>query len=154
MASSRPTSQYKTFRRIFSDVLLDQIEEPSTSEKKKLPRHTRHFHARQRQREDRYIRGIGLEEFIEYITSETFDSFPEDLKSLTYAGWASSKDLRDRYALPLTASNVATILPNLEETIGESLAAYDIVNEGVFEFLAPVLSEYVTAVTTRQDRLD
>ncbi|KAK2015428.1 hypothetical protein LZ32DRAFT_526755 [Colletotrichum eremochloae] len=89
-------------------------------------------------------------DFSYYLASEAFEAFPPDLRTLNHAAYAADPSLRSRYAPPLTGSDVADILPTLSPDVADSLAAYGIVDpdrQGAHEFLAPVLGEYVTALT-------
>ena len=92
-----------------------------------------------------------LADFIEYLAAETFDSIPSELQSLDHRIWAETPALKEKYSLPLTGADISELLPALNPSISESLITYGILNEsqqGVNEFLAPVLASYLTAVTT------
>ncbi|KAK1714602.1 YisB protein [Colletotrichum lupini] len=89
-------------------------------------------------------------DFTSYLASETFDSFPPDLKSLSHATHTADPSLlQSRFPLPLTGADVADLLPTLSSDVADSLAAYHIVDpakQGAHEFLAPVLTEYISAL--------
>ncbi|KAK1541473.1 YisB protein [Colletotrichum paranaense] len=89
-------------------------------------------------------------DFTSYLASETFDSFPPDLKSLSHATHTADPSLlQSRFPLPLTGADVADLLPTLSSDVADSLAAYHIVDpakQGAHEFLAPVLTEYISVL--------
>ena len=108
-----------------------------------------------------------LSEFIEYIAGEIFMTLPPELQTLDHHTWSSTPALQDTYSLPLTAESVAPLLLTLDPSVGDSLLAYGIVNSTdatgfaptrrptrseplltVHDLLAPVLTSYLTAVTT------
>jgi hypothetical protein len=94
--------------------------------------------------------GEELSEFIDYIATETFDAVPEELQTLTHYIWAESSTLQARYPLPLTGEHIASLLPTLDPSISDSLTTYSIIDgisQSVNEFLAPVLSSYISQVT-------
>jgi hypothetical protein len=92
-----------------------------------------------------------LAEFIEYIASEAYPSVPSDLQTLDHYIWAENKAIKERYSLPLTGEGVSLMLPALDPSVSDSLVAYGIIDDvtqTVNEFLAPILTEYITTVST------
>ncbi|CAJ2508540.1 Uu.00g135660.m01.CDS01 [Anthostomella pinea] len=92
-----------------------------------------------------------LADFTDYIATSTFQSLPPELKTLDYWTYSKSPALQSRYALPLTGADVPGLLPTLDPSVADSLAAYGITREpaqGVDEFLAPVLTAFLTALFT------
>ncbi|KAI0121687.1 YisB protein [Xylariales sp. AK1849] len=92
-----------------------------------------------------------LADFVEYIAADTFECLPDELKALEYYVYAKDADLQTRYALPLTGEDIATLMPSLEPSVSESLLTYGITDEdkqGVNEFLAPVLTAFLTSIST------
>ncbi|KAI1087602.1 hypothetical protein F5B19DRAFT_486590 [Rostrohypoxylon terebratum] len=92
-----------------------------------------------------------LAEFADYIAAETFHALPVELRTLDYHTYSKDTTLQSRYALPLTGSNTPLLLPSLDPSIADSLSAYGITREpaqGIDEFLAPVLTSYLTTLTT------
>src|SRR5687768_2110130 len=50
-----------------------------------------------------------LADFIEYLSSEIFESLPEGLKDLDHRSWREDEALQAEYALPLTVSSLASL---------------------------------------------
>ncbi|KAI8624159.1 YisB protein [Xylariaceae sp. FL1651] len=97
------------------------------------------------------VPGDDLADFADYIAAETFACLPSELKTVDYHEYTAIPSLQTRYALPLTGADVAIHLPLLDPSIGDSLTAYGITHEhtqGINEFLAPVLTAYLTALGT------
>ncbi|KAI1258755.1 YisB protein [Xylariaceae sp. FL1019] len=93
-----------------------------------------------------------LTDFTEYIATEIFASLPAELKSIDHNDYIATPSLQETYALPLTGEDIATHLPLLDPDISASLTAYGILHEhvqGINEFLAPVLTAYLTALSTK-----
>jgi hypothetical protein len=91
-----------------------------------------------------------LSEFIDYIAHSTFTSLPDSLQTLTYYIWTSSS-LEDKYPSPLTGQWIAdNLLPSLDPSIEASLSTYGITTatQTPQEFLAPVLTNYFSAIAT------
>ncbi|KAI3319789.1 YisB protein [Xylariaceae sp. AK1471] len=92
-----------------------------------------------------------LADFTDYIATETFAYLPAELKTIDYHDFIASPSLQSRYVLPLTGADIATHLPLLDPSIGDSLTAYGITSEdtqGIDEFLAPVLTSFLTLLGT------
>lgn len=93
-----------------------------------------------------------LSEFSDYLASTTFESLPPELQTITHRVWAESPHLQDQYSLPLTSADISDkIAGTLDPAVSESLTTYGIItppSEDVTTFLAPVLTSYLTAVTT------
>ncbi|KAI0150808.1 YisB protein [Xylariaceae sp. FL1272] len=93
-----------------------------------------------------------LADFTEYIATEIFACLPPELKTIDYNDYIATPSLQERYPLPLTGEDIAIHLPLLDSDIGDSLIAYGIIHEnvqGIDEFLAPVLTAYLTAISTK-----
>ncbi|KAI0449920.1 hypothetical protein F5B21DRAFT_26577 [Xylaria acuta] len=93
-----------------------------------------------------------LADFTDYIATETFACLPPELKAIDYHDYIASPTLQTQYALPLTGADISTHLPNLDPGISDSLTAYGITREekqGIGEFLAPVLTAFLQALSTR-----
>ncbi|KAI0104315.1 hypothetical protein GGR51DRAFT_230587 [Nemania sp. FL0031] len=92
-----------------------------------------------------------LADFTDYIATEIFLCLPPELKTIDYHDYIASSTLQAQYTLPLTGAEIPTHLPNLDPSISDSLTAYGITNEhtqGIYEFLAPVLTAFLTALAT------
>lgn len=91
-----------------------------------------------------------LADFTEYIATETFALLPTRLKTVDYHDYTAST--RDQHALPLTGADIHTTFPCLlDPSITDSLTAYGITDpqrQGPAEFLAPILTSFLTALRT------
>ncbi|GAB1317597.1 HNH domain-containing protein [Madurella fahalii] len=152
-------SNYERFRDILSSVLIEKITTPPTKPKpkrrpkKSTPPETPPTASASPSPE---ADADDLADFISYIATTTFLSLPLDLQTLTYRIWSDSASLQSRYTpLPLSPSAVSTILQSLDPSIPDSLVAYGITSPPTSlsgmttaEFFTPVLSGYITALTT------
>lgn len=147
-----PRNNYEPFRDCLSAVLIEKVTRPGpkarrrakTKGKTASPEPTDTGEHSPKDAED-------LADFVDYIASETFDCLPDELKTLEYYAYAKDADLQARYALPLTADDVAALLPSLDPTVPESLVTYGITDEarqGVGELLAAALSAFVAWIAT------
>lgn len=141
------------FRDCLSSVLIERVTKPEPKArrraKSKKPSAAEAPGGPQ-SRENRLKDAEELADFAEYIAAETFDCLPDELKTLDHHAYAGDADLQARYALPLTGSDVAALVPSLDPAVPESLLAYGITDEirqGPDEFLAPVLTSFVAAVS-------
>ncbi|KAJ1324141.1 5-methylcytosine-specific restriction enzyme A [Microdochium nivale] len=117
-----------------------------------------------------------LADFVDFTTEQTFEYLPAELKTVQHYEWVKDDEMQARYQLPLTSADVADLMPVLDPAIEESLAAYGIVErldddhninntptattatknkhkparnpQGLLEVLAPVLSAFITAIST------
>ncbi|KAI1826388.1 YisB protein [Xylaria intraflava] len=92
-----------------------------------------------------------LADFTDYIATETFACLPAELKTVDYHDYVASPTLQSKYTLPLTGADIAAHLPALSPSIADSLSAYVVTDEntqGVNEFLAPILTAFLTALAT------
>lgn len=148
----RQQKNYDLFRDCLSTVLIEKV----TNDEPKSRRR-----AKGRKPTERTIFGKSqssklkdteeLADFIEYVAEETFDCLPDELKAIDYYIYAKDPELQTRYALPLTGDDVATLMPSLDPSIIESLHIYGITDEnkqGPNEFLAPVLTSFMTSIST------
>ncbi|KAJ5084456.1 hypothetical protein NUU61_009035 [Penicillium alfredii] len=95
-----------------------------------------------------------LAEFIDFLASETFLSFPADLQNLSYAATQHDPTLAARYIpadadTPLDRAVIETLSSTVPVSISDSLAVYSLIPDAsdLPEFLSPILTEYVTSVT-------
>jgi hypothetical protein len=94
-----------------------------------------------------------LAEFTDYIATLTFTSLPPELRTADYHTYTTSPEIQAHYAsrVPLTGSDIPTLLPLLDPDISASLSAYGITDEakqGISEFLAGILTSYLTLLST------
>ncbi|KAF3806114.1 hypothetical protein GCG54_00004440 [Colletotrichum gloeosporioides] len=151
--SDEETTQFETFRDYLSAAIVEKVTKPASKPKKRAkktkssPPTTKPQHGT----DDTPVDADDMIDFSSYLASEAFESFPEDLKALSHVTYTADPALQSRLSLPLTGSDVAELLPTLSPDVSESLVAYNIIDpdrQGAHEFLAPVLTEYVAALTT------
>ncbi|TQN64540.1 hypothetical protein CSHISOI_10883 [Colletotrichum shisoi] len=149
------TAQFETFRDCLSAAVVERVTKPAPKPKRRSKKTNAATKSPGNEEKgtapvDAAVDADDMVEFATYLASEAYDSFPADLQSLSHAAYAADPSLRSRYALPLTGADVAAILPSLSPDVADSLVAYGIVDpdrQGAHEFLAPVLGEYVAALT-------
>lgn len=152
---SKPEN-YNQFQDAFSTILIDKMSKPQRAPKsKEKSRSTTLSTDSSRITEDPVQPkrdAEDLDEFTEFIASLTFDSLPFELQTLTHQVWADNPTLQEKYSLPFTSANVSEhILDNLDPTVSESLITYGVITppaEDITNLLAPVLTAYLTAITT------
>ncbi|KAF2815525.1 uncharacterized protein BDZ99DRAFT_435917 [Mytilinidion resinicola] len=95
-----------------------------------------------------------LGEFIDYLSHDIFTSLPASLRSLNHALYTKSPSLQSTYALPLSASTLASIVASVPVSIADSLTSYALITSPHYNpsvdlppFLAPILSAYITTAT-------
>ncbi|KAI2634439.1 YisB protein [Xylaria nigripes] len=89
-----------------------------------------------------------LADFTDYIATETFVCLLPELKTVDYHDYTASSN---QTPLPLTSAEIPSYLPILNPSIADSLSAYGIIDEdiqGINEFLAPVLTSFLTHLST------
>ncbi|KAK2034301.1 YisB protein [Colletotrichum zoysiae] len=158
--SDEETAQFETFRDCLSAAVVERVTKPAPKPKRRSKKANPKSRASTGSENgappaaadagDGPMDADDMIDFASYLASEAFEAFPPDLRALTHAAYADDPSLRSRYAPPLTGSDVAEILPTLSPDVADSLAAYGIVEpdrQGAHEFLAPVLGEYVAALT-------
>ncbi|OHF04462.1 YisB protein [Colletotrichum orchidophilum] len=160
--SDEETLQFETLRDCLSAAIVERVTKPAPKPKRRSKKANPRRGPKFQDEASSAVTGTGdvghdapvdaddMMDFTSYLASETFDSFPPDLKSLSHtAHTADPSLLHTRFPLPLTGADVADLLPTLSLDVADSLAAYHIVDpakQGAHEFLAPVLTEYVSAL--------
>ncbi|KAI2622734.1 hypothetical protein GGS26DRAFT_242500 [Hypomontagnella submonticulosa] len=157
---------YDIFRDCLSTTLIEKISQPSPKPKRRLkskkssaaPAPTPAIeptHEAAAQADENVDTNLSnaddLADFADYLAQETFRALPKDLKTLDYHTYTKDPSLQTRYALPFTGADTPALLPTLDPSVSDSLSAYGITHEssqGVNEFLAPILTSYLTSLTT------
>ncbi|KAH7362432.1 YisB protein [Plectosphaerella cucumerina] len=150
--TSLDTPQFDIFRDCLSAAIVERVTRPAAKAKKRARKgkHDQVDAAPVSADTGTANDAEDLAEFIDYIAGETFESLPDELKTLTHIAWAAPGDIQTRYALPLTGSDAAAILHSLDPSIPESLITYGIIDgerQGAPELLAPVLNDFIGAAT-------
>ncbi|QQK41632.1 putative pectin lyase a precursor [Penicillium digitatum] len=91
----------------------------------------------------------------DFIASETFATFPILLQTLSYAAIQHDPTLSTLYIppdtdTPLPRATLETLFSPIPVSVTDSLLVYGIIPDTVelLDFLAPVLAEYTSSVTT------
>ncbi|KAK4157701.1 hypothetical protein C8A00DRAFT_11515 [Chaetomidium leptoderma] len=165
---SEYTTNYEHFRDILSFFLIERIATPFSKPKPKSRRRAKKSTPEPVSSpptddiNDADASADDLADFTSYIATSTFLALPADLQSLTHHGWAGSPSLQALYTLPLTTEQATPLLQTLDPSIPDSLATYGITSPlndddatsppsnlpSPFQFLAPVVSAYITTATT------
>ncbi|AEO68058.1 uncharacterized protein THITE_160290 [Thermothielavioides terrestris NRRL 8126] len=170
-------ANYEQFRDILSSFLIERIAAPLSKPKPKPKRRSKKPSSgptkSQADNAEAEPSADDLAEFTSYIATAVFLALPPDLQSLTHHAWADNPSLQALYTpLPLSAERTAALLQTLDPSIADSLAAYGLTSPpspspssspltpsshstllalslpSTAEFLAPVLTAYLTATTT------
>lgn len=96
-----------------------------------------------------------LADFVDYLATEIFDSFPQELQELDYDAWRDSERLQSQYSLPLTADSLSPI--NLTPSVPDTLRTYNLISPDptldsplpatAEMFLLPALTSYLSTAT-------
>ncbi|OJD14994.1 hypothetical protein AJ78_04716 [Emergomyces pasteurianus Ep9510] len=142
---------YATFREFVSQALIYRAtERPSkTASRRKRkaspqPANSEKPPLNQRETDD----PEELAEFIDYIAGETFNSLPEEVRSLSYATVQGNSGLEDRYSEPLPPSTLDSLTATVPLSVSESLSVYGLIRDpsDFPTFLNPILTGYISAV--------
>ncbi|KAJ5908976.1 hypothetical protein N7495_001658 [Penicillium taxi] len=94
-------------------------------------------------------------EFIDFIASETFSSFPDSLRTLSYTAVQHDPNLSTLYVppdvdTPLNRAVLDSVTSVVPPDVTDSLAVYGLIPDvnDFPEFLTPILTEYIASVTT------
>ncbi|KAJ6141414.1 hypothetical protein N7470_009804 [Penicillium chermesinum] len=150
---------YAVFRGCLSNAIVARSEKPRSKRNAKAKRNNR--------KDVPKVEGTTLipvadrvdpeelAEFIDFIASETFSSFPEALQTLSYAAIQHDQALAKLYIPedPDAPFNRALLDPLCSVTpvaVTDSLAVYGLIPDAADfpEFLAPILTEYIASVTS------
>ncbi|OTB00756.1 hypothetical protein M426DRAFT_15115 [Hypoxylon sp. CI-4A] len=134
---------YDVFRDCLSTALIEKISKPQTKRKRKpkskkpsspTPTTTPAQNGDADADAD-LTYADDLADFADYIASETFDALPQDLKTLNHHTYTQDAELQARTS------------PAVSETLSTYGVTHDS-TQGIDEFLAPVLTSFVGALTT------
>lgn len=152
---------------LFRDCLSATLLRPSSPVKEPKSRRRRRHHHRQEETPDAHHGdresdppapgGTGperdaedLSDFIEYLATEIFDCLPVEVQQLDYRLWRDSEDLQSQFSLPVTSTSagVTTAAAALSPSILDTLTTYGLTSDSPESFLAPILTAYLTPLTT------
>lgn len=92
-----------------------------------------------------------LADFSDYLAREIFDSLSGDLQRLSYRSLQENAVLSEKWSLPLTLTVLEELSAQLPNEINDTLTTYGVIqppNSDTQSFMAPVMSAYISAVTT------
>lgn len=91
---------------------------------------------------------------VKFIAAETFASFPNPVQTISYAALQHDTSLNVYVPpdpdTPLDSSVLESICATIPVTVTDTLAVYGLMPDAAdfLEFISPVLTEYITSVTT------
>ncbi|KAJ5367296.1 hypothetical protein N7541_001237 [Penicillium brevicompactum] len=145
------TENYDIFRECLSNAIVARSETPKVKRKKgKRNEPAAPAPAPAPERVD----PEELAEFVDFLASEAFTTFPEALQTLTYAALQHDPSLSIYVApdndTPLARQTLETICSPIPVSVSDSLTVYGIIPDAadLLDFLSPVLTEYTSSVTT------
>ncbi|KAL8926515.1 MAG: hypothetical protein Q9208_002842 [Pyrenodesmia sp. 3 TL-2023] len=91
-----------------------------------------------------------LADFVEYLATEIFESFPKELQSLSYSAVQNDPRLAEWFCDPLSPATLEHVLTPIPPSVADSLETYGLLEEhsDLPKFLTPILQEYVNAATS------
>ncbi|KAJ5294788.1 hypothetical protein N7508_009609 [Penicillium antarcticum] len=147
------SENYAVFRECLSNAIVARSEGKSRTKRKSKGKRN----ARKDVTEDISTERANpeeLAEFVDFLASESFTSFPEPLQNLTYAATQHDPTLSTLYVppdaeTPLDRAILEKICTPIPLSVTDSLAVYGIIPDAADlpDFLSPILSEYTTSVT-------
>ncbi|KAJ5611693.1 hypothetical protein N7528_008798 [Penicillium herquei] len=148
---------YTVFRECLSSAIVARSEEPKTKRRTKVKRNGRKevTVASSEVVTTERANPEELAEFIDFIASETFTSFPEDLQTISYAAVQHDSNLAKTYVppdkdTPLESAVLESICSVTPVDVIDSLFVYGLMADRADfpEFISPVLSEFISSVTS------
>ncbi|KAJ5724070.1 hypothetical protein N7488_002105 [Penicillium malachiteum] len=148
---------YTVFRECLSSAIVARSEKPKTKRRTKVKRNGRKevTVASSEVVTTERANPEELAEFIDFIASETFTSFPEDLQTISYAAVQHDSTLAKTYILPdkdtpLESAVLESICSVTPVDVIDSLFVYGLMADRADfpEFISPVLSEFISSVTS------
>ncbi|OOF97044.1 hypothetical protein ASPCADRAFT_3663 [Aspergillus carbonarius ITEM 5010] len=151
------SENYQIFRDCISSAIVAKSSQPTIQSKKaRRPRTQRQKSSTpQRQKPDPEPKPVqqddftrtdpeDLADFIDFIASETFPSLPPTIQTLSYS---PNTDFSTPEYAPKHLSEITS--NTLSPSITDTLTAYELIESpsDISSFLAPILGEYVSAVT-------
>ncbi|KAJ5254960.1 hypothetical protein N7497_007566 [Penicillium chrysogenum] len=146
---------YAVFRECLSNAIVARSEEKPTRRKPKVKRTERKDVKTATTLSTRRADPEELAEFVDFLASETFAIFPTPLQTLSYAAIQHDPSLSALYIppdtdTPLPRATLETVFSPIPVSVTDSLLVYGIIPDraDLVDFLAPVLTEYISSVTT------
>ncbi|KAJ5710052.1 hypothetical protein N7493_009644 [Penicillium malachiteum] len=148
---------YTVFRECLSSAIVARSEKPKTKRRTKVKRNGRKevTVASSEVVTTERANPEELAEFIDFIASETFTSFPEDLQTISYAAVQHDSNLAQTYVppdkdTPLEPAVLESICSVTPVEVIDSLFVYGLMADRAdfSEFISPVLSEFISSMTS------
>ncbi|KAF3394035.1 hypothetical protein F1880_005283 [Penicillium rolfsii] len=148
---------YSVFRECLSNAIVARSEKPKAG--KRRPKAKRNGRKEVISEADSglpdRVDPEELAEFVDFIATETFTSFPEPLQTLSYAAIQHDANLASLYVpadadTPLDRTTLDSLCSPIPGTVTDTLSVYGLIPDAndLPEFLSPVFSEYTTSVTS------
>ncbi|KAJ5679076.1 hypothetical protein N7462_007320 [Penicillium macrosclerotiorum] len=153
---------YTVFRECLSSAIVARSEKPRTTVKRR-PKAKRNGHKEPSsaiettlpERVDPEELAEFVDESVQFIASETFTSFPLPLQTISYSATQHDPALAALYVpadtdTPVDQPVLESLCATVPVTVTDSLSVYGLIPDAADlpSFLSPVLSEYITSVTT------
>ncbi|KAL8708803.1 MAG: hypothetical protein Q9220_006364 [cf. Caloplaca sp. 1 TL-2023] len=90
-----------------------------------------------------------LADFVDYVANEIFESFSQDLQSLSYSVLQKDPRLAKEFCDPLPKATADQVLIRMAPSVADSLVTYGLLDsqDDLPKFLIPILQDYVNAST-------
>ncbi|KAI9875549.1 MAG: hypothetical protein M1830_008350 [Pleopsidium flavum] len=148
-------SNYEAFRECLSGPIIDKSAITPTKPKKRKTGKGRKSAIQPFDGIDDHDERNGddvedLADFIEYLATETFTSWPADLRVLSYSAIQSDASLAMKYGDPLPPATVDNIVTTIPSSVSDSLISYALLSDptSLPNLLIPVFTDYITTVTS------
>ncbi|KAJ5224906.1 uncharacterized protein N7469_008409 [Penicillium citrinum] len=149
---------YSVFRECLSSVIVARSKgQPKTSKRRGKAKRNERKEARSSETIITHERADPeeLAEFIDFIASETFNTLPEDLRTLSYSAIQHDATLQARYVpedrdAPMNRTLLESLCSPIPVEVTDTLSVYGLIPEAndLPDFISSVLSEYIASVTT------
>ncbi|KAL4794177.1 hypothetical protein BDV19DRAFT_390454 [Aspergillus venezuelensis] len=158
MATAHSSENYAVFRECVSSVIIAKSNrhKPKKTPRRRSYRASKAAKRKDAESEDRSSANSSAEEedpdeladFIDFIASEIFSTFPEELKTLSYSALQHSPALADTYFIPLSHTTLEFLSNPLPSSIPDTLQTYGYSPDlDPPSLLSKVLTEYIPSAT-------
>ncbi|KAF7716298.1 Uncharacterized protein PECH_005056 [Penicillium ucsense] len=148
---------YSVFRECLSSAIVARSEKPKSS--KRRPKAKRNGRKEEPSEIDTglpdRVDPEELVDFVDFIAAETFTSFPEALRTLSYAAIQHDEQIASRYVpadteTPLDRPVLEALCATIPGTVPDTLATYGLIPDAndLPDFFSPIISEYAISVTS------
>ncbi|THX02914.1 hypothetical protein D6D18_03898 [Aureobasidium pullulans] len=154
MISEDEIANYEDFRDCVSELLISRLSGTADKKKKKATKGRKNEikpvskPEQDQENSDALVADLG--ETIEYLASEIFPSFPDDLRVLSYSDVQNDKQLAEKYSVPLDSDVYEDLLQPMPLSVSDSLTSYGLLSDptDLPRLLEPVFTSYITSRIT------